>query len=131
MKISTDIPPIYETLHEKFGANWDDFILITVGDTVYTKDIGIIRDDLIIHEKVHEVQQRKEGPAIWWKKWIDDPVFRFEQEKSAYQVQLIWLKKNIKNREDRAKYVHSMAKNLSSSFYGNLISMQNALELLH
>lgn len=130
MKISNEKPPIYDELHEKFGVDWDDHIIITVGETIYTKHPKILRADLIVHEKTHEVQQRKDGPATWWKKWIEDPKFRFEQEKDAYMVQSVWLKQFIPDRNKRAKYVRSMAKNFSSPMYGSMISMQTALYLL-
>lgn len=130
MKISTKIPAIYKTLHKKFGATWDDLIIICVGDTVYTKDPSILREDLLVHEKVHEVQQRVEGSAGWWNKYIEDPQFRLSQEIEAYKIQAHWVRENINDRNLRRRYFKSMANDLSSEMYGNLVTFDQAMEII-
>ncbi len=131
MNVSTTIPPIYTLLAQRLGVNWDDGILITMGDTIHCKDRRLIRDDLLVHEKCHEIQQKNEGgPAVWWKRWLDEPDFRLKQESEAYLCQARWLKEHVKDRNVRARFLFSMSRDLSSSLYGNLISQSDAYKML-
>lgn len=138
MKTSKEIPKIYNILKAQFGIDWDKGICITYGDTCYSKNE--IRADLMAHEEVHEEQQKLMGPEVWWKTYLEDKTFRLNQEVEAYQVQLKFLLdgSRILNRAGRRlwikngypKYLSALAKDLSSSVYGNMVNYTKALELL-
>lgn len=130
MNFSTKKPSVYKILHDEFGVEWEDHILITIGDTIHTKDPDIVRPDLLVHEKCHEVQQREMGIKEWWKRYLEDPRFRLDQECQAYKCQAIWLKKNLNDRNKRFKFIHSMAVDLSSEMYGKVISYNEAYKFL-
>lgn len=128
MKISDQIPPIYEECAKRFGVKWGQGIIMTYGDTVYCK--FPISKDLEVHEATHIEQQAKIGKEIWWKKYFDEPEFRLSQEKEAYLNQAKWIKKNIKDRELKFKLLNKIATDFSSSIYGNIITKQEVLDLI-
>lgn len=100
MIISTRKPPIYDLLRDKFGVRWDgpSGVIIAYGDTVYTASGGLT-PDLRVHEQTHLDQQKKIGVDIWWKRYLDDKVFRFEQELEAYRNQAAYLRSSISNHK--------------------------------
>lgn len=132
MNTKNIIPTIYQRLHEAFGVEWDNNLLITIGDTIYTKDSSILerRPDLLAHEKVHEIQQRKIGIDSWWNEYLSDPQFRLKQEIEAYYGQALFVKERIKDRNKRWPLLDEMCRNVSSPMYGSLISYKEALRIL-
>lgn len=128
IKVSTEIPPIYQKCHEIFGVNWDDGLAITYGDTVYAK--YPLLPDVEAHEGVHIRQQEKIGKDIWWEKYLTDLPFRLEQEIEAYQYQATYIKNTISDRNARFKRLRQVAVDLSSSVYGNMITFEDARKLL-
>lgn len=127
MKLSTEKPPNWEALVKKFGVTWDRTV-VTYGDTAYCR--RALSDDLIIHESVHVEQQRETSPEVWWEKYMEDPVFRCEQEMEAYRHQYLFLKDKIKDRNALFKHLDRLARDLSSPMYGKVLSYQQALEAI-
>lgn len=127
MKLVHEKPAIYQRLVDKFGINWDRGIIITYGDTVYCKTS--IPPDLVVHESVHVEQQKKMGVEIWWDKYIAEPKFRLEQEIEAYRTQYRFVCANA-GRTIRRESQRNIARELSSSTYGSIISYQDALKII-
>lgn len=121
MKLSNRIPPIYFTLKKKFNVNWDKGVIITYGDTVYCK--YPLSDDLIVHEQTHIKQQLDYGVEKWWDRYLIDKDFRLSQELEAYKNQANFLKGN-KER------IEKILKDISSSMYGNMITYEEARQLI-
>lgn len=132
MIVTNEIPPIYGKLLEVFNVKWEDGILITVGETVYCNDLDVFnkRPDLFVHEKCHAVQQRKLGSSQWWKKYLEDPEFRFQEEVTAYFAQAKYVKEKIKDRNQRFPILNGMCKDLSGKMYGEMMTYQAAWRLL-
>ena len=125
MKISTEIPPIYQACHEKFGVNWSKGIIITYGDIAYCK--YPLQPHKVVHEEVHVNQQEKMGKDWWWSQYLSDPKFRLKQEVEAYQAEGKWLKRNIKDRNLCYQAVRQIWNDLSSSIYGNICTVEEAM----
>lgn len=132
MQIKKEKPKIYDTLHEKFGIDWEDGFAIAYGDTVYSKND--LRPDLKVHEQVHLDQQNVPGmsPELWWKRYIDEDSFRLGQETEAYQAQVEFFRKNtqLMSRNSRRAWISRLAEELSGSTYGFIIDYKKALELI-
>ncbi len=126
-KYSTQIPPIYLKCKEAFGVQWDKGIIITYGDTVYSK--FPLSDDLKIHEDVHVKQQAAYGPEAWWDRYLIDSFFRLDQEMDAYKAQLIWIKNNC-TIEYYALMVNRIAHQLAT-LYGNMCTYDEAKIMLY
>jgi hypothetical protein len=127
-KTSTGQPDIYPLLNKKFGVEWDNGVIITYGDTVHCK--YHIPADKIIHENVHVKQQTDYGVKAWWDRYFIEEKFRLSQELEAYKAEAKFIKNNIKDRNGRYMFIHQMAKELSSSMYGNIITLDQALKEL-
>lgn len=128
VKFSHEKPEIYALLEKEFGIDWEQGIVITYGDTVYSKvDLS---PDLIEHESVHVRQQLKMGVTEWWRRYVEYPEFRFAQELEAYQVQYAFLAATVKDREQLFRERMRLARDLSSSIYGNIVSYNVADRLI-
>lgn len=125
-KTSKELPPkeIYNRAVELFGIDFEKGTTFTVGDTIYSK--GEISPDLLEHEKVH-IKQQASGWREWWERYFTDTAFRTTQELEAYQEQYRWVLKNIKDRNERARYLMFFAQSLSGKMYGNVLSLQDAM----
>ena len=129
MNFSDQLPPIYDRCVEKFGVSFDDGIIFAYGDTIYSKNVP--PEDLCVHEAVHLKQQEDfGGPEKWWDKYLEDDKFRLAQEVEAYRAQYAYLKKIIKDRNILFKAMDGIARDLSSSIYGKIVSYWDAIELL-
>ena len=130
MKIyySTGKPPnnLYNRAKEKFGCLWDDGVIFTYGDTVYSKNP--ISEDLKIHEATHVRQQELMGKDIWWERYFDDKEFRLSQEVDAYTNQWQYIKENC-NRSDR-KMLYKHIINSMVNGYGGMITRSQAEKLI-
>ncbi len=125
MKILKTYPPNFEELNKKFELN--EFTVFTYGDKLYNPNNVAISEDLIAHEETHVKQQGKD-PKKWWRKYIDDKNFRLSQETEAYSNQYKAFKEMKKDRNERARFLHFISCELSSSLYGNIIDYQEAKE---
>lgn len=128
VKFSKEIPDVYKELNEKFGVKWNDGIIICYGNTIHCKQD--ISPDKLVHETIHVKQQEKIGKDEWWRMYIDIQSFRLEQEIEAYRAEYQFIKRNIKNREAVFKFLTRMAKDLSSSIYGDIITTDEAIKLI-
>ena len=131
MKFSKELPP--EHIYKRAQKLWDvDFykgIIFTYGDTIYAhKELPC---DLVAHEMTHVKQQTlyDGGPETWWDRYFVDAEFRLDQETKAYTKQVRYLNQNELDRNRRFKMIQGIAKTLSGSIYGNIISYDKALEL--
>jgi hypothetical protein len=128
-KFSKEIPKIYYKLHDKFGVEWDDGVIIPWNDKIHCK--FDLPEEKIVHEEVHLWQQRLKGPKAWFDKYISDPVFRLNQEVEACRAEVKWIESNVPDRNKRFKMIHAIATLLSGSVYGDLVSYQTAMELIN
>ena len=125
---SNERPDILIKLENRFGVDWNDDLIIAWNGKIHSKNAPSA--EKIVHEMVHLEEQSAMGNDAWWECYLNSPEFRLEQEIKAYKAEADFVKKYIKNREHRYKMIHEMAKNLSSSIYGGIIGMQEALRLL-
>lgn len=130
MKISNEKPPIYDEANALFRL--DELKLGTIftyGDTLYNPSNMPISEDLVEHEMTHAHQQQHDETVagLWWKRYIDDPQFRLDQEVEAYAQQYKFLCKTQKDRNKRARMLHQIATMLSGPMYGNIVTHTEAM----
>lgn len=124
MKISKELPPNYNKIKEVFDIEGKP-IVFTWGDTIYNVPEGYeVPTHLEIHESIHWKQQG-EKPDEWWEKYIKDKEFRMEQELEAYACQYKFVK-NTQKRKVSDMFLDSIAHDLASEVYGNLLSFNQA-----
>jgi len=129
VKISSEKPPqwILDEVKEKFDVEWENGVIFTYGDLI-TNCFGEISEDLMHHEPHHTKQQEEFGGADkWWRRYLDDEQFRFEQELECYRKQYNWVKNNIKSRDEVFFYLKHYASSLSGKMYGGIVDFSTAL----
>lgn len=122
-------PKNWDLLEKKFGVSWER-TAVAYGNTAYSKNP--LADDVKAHELVHLRQQNfnEIDADIWWDKYINDEQFRLEQEVEAYQIQYKYLQARIKDRNELFRRLDKMARDLSGTMYGSLISYNVAIQLI-
>lgn len=125
MKVLNEKPPIWDKAKAAFDFN-EKTTIFTFGDTIYNPAGINVTLDLHAHEQVHELQQAAHkgvvtsGPKNWWKRYLKDPEFRFQQELEAYRAQYAYIRKQIKDRNQLNEYLIHLARELKGPMYGNL-----------
>jgi hypothetical protein len=115
IKIKRGLPPNYKLLAKHFPMKGNE--IFTYGNKIYTQ--SRLSSALLAHEKVHVRQQLKMGVEIWWKKYIEDREFRFQQELEAHRAEF----------RAGGKLV-VIAERLASPLYGSLVSVDVAIGLI-
>jgi hypothetical protein len=81
------------------------------------------------HELVHGARQ-KDDVRGWWRRYIDDPVFRLKEEVQAHKAEFARAAYGVKDRNRRAKILDVTAHRLAHPLYGGIIPYMDALCLL-
>lgn len=121
-----DVPPNWTDIIQAFPivAEAKDRVVFTFYPNIYVPGEKRLPPDVYVHETVHLKQQEAYGVEKWWDQYIYDPVFRLEQELEAYGVQLALYNDG---RSRVFEYMKDrLAQDLSSEFYGRLISFGEA-----
>ena len=149
MEIKNEYPPNIEEIDKALASKSKRGVLYAWSPDIFNPDGVDIPVWLIEHEKIHFVQQ-KGDPETWWKLYLAEPQFRFEQEleahKKEYQVfcETSWqndplLAKQIskhdfprfaRTRAERRMYLKSICKRLSGPLYGNLTNEKKVKDLI-
>jgi hypothetical protein len=97
VKTEKNYPPNYQDI--KKVLNPPESAVFAYGSTIHNPSGQEIPPDIIIHEAVHEKQQRLFGtPELWWQKYLLDLDFRLDQEVEAYSAQYQYLKEYLPNK---------------------------------
>lgn len=128
IKLSKECPPIYSRLHDKFGVEWEDGLIIAHSPYIYC--LIDIPPEKMVHECVHTKRQDEIGVDLWYDRYIEDDAFRLDEEVRAYREEFKFLKKYVKDREFLFHLRNDICKNLSSSIYGNLVTLDEALNII-
>lgn len=127
-KIVKGFPPNHAEIKAAFNPPPDT--VFAYGDTIYSPGRVELPADLIAHEKTHFVQQAVVGPDAWWRRYIDDPAFRLEQEIEAYRVQYAYATAVGLARPQRRALLAHICKSLASGMYGRLVTKEQARALV-
>jgi len=126
---STTPPPVWDELVRRFGVSWER-TAVAYGDTIHAANP--LPPDVDAHERVHLNQQgyTKSGAEKWWKRYLDDPPFRYAQELEAYRIQYHYLKSHVKDKNELARRAHRLATLLSGEMYGGIGTHAEALKAI-
>lgn len=118
-------PPNWEAIIAKFPIvkEFEERVVFTYAPYIYVPGAQRLNPDIYVHETIH-LKQQGADPKTWWARYIAEDEFRLEQELEAYGAQLAMFN-DAGNRvfeymKDR------LAQDLSSEFYGKLISFGEA-----
>lgn len=127
-KIVKAFPPNADEIWAAF--NPPHGVVIAYGDTIYAPHLeSELPGHLVIHEETHFAQQRAVGgPEAWWRRYIDDPQFRLEQELEAYRAQYASIA--ALPRAQRRELLAHICKSLAGRMYGGLVTKDQARALV-
>lgn len=122
-------PPahIYDRAVEQFGVDWEDGVIFTYGDKIYTKNE--LPDHLFQHEMTHVRQQEKMGKDEWWSRYFADEQFRLEQEVEAYHNQFAFYQSKTGDRNQVFRFLNELASTLVR-IYGLNLGVQTAMTMI-
>lgn len=127
-RILRERPPVYDLIVDKLGEP-PPTVVYAYRDTIYAPGLHWKHElppDLVVHECVHLEQQASIGADEWWVRYVDDPMFRLQQEVEAYRAQIA----SHSDRPSRRECKRRVARDLASGLYGRLVSGDEALRLL-
>ena len=128
MQIKNEKPPIYDKILQA-GMQPSDNVIYAYGNVIYNPSGKNITPDLIVHEKTH-CRQQGNDPNDWWDRYLDDGIFRIQQEVEAYANQYNFICKIQKDKNKRNKILRNMAIILSSITYGSIIGSSAAYKMI-
>lgn len=140
MEVVNEYPPNWDLIKVALPKATGN-ALFCYGDTVYNPSKQEIQPDRMFHESVHKDQQGDDVDG-WYKRYLTDREFRFQQELEAYGKQFMVLKDGVERMADEFRAegkrlgigknnvleaaLDSMASALSGDAYGNLVDFGQA-----
>jgi hypothetical protein len=128
LKYSKEKPKIYDKLHEQFGVEWNDGVVIANDWTIHCA--YEVSPEKVVHELCHLKRQSEIGNDLWWEMFCSDRNFRFQEESKAYYEEAKFIKENIKDRNFAFKMLWELCEHLSGNTYGSMCSFDDAKKLL-
>ncbi len=107
-----------------------DRTIFTYGNTIYNPANLVLSADLIVHEETHMRQQEAMGAESWWGRYLQEPLFRIQQEAEAYGVQWKYLCTKKKGRVRQLQLLATLAQTLAGPMYGEQITAEGAAKLI-
>ena len=92
-----EYPPNYSRIIDVLGTSNGD-ILFAYYPHIYNPGGSNVSPDLLLHENIHLEQQKSIGVDEWWKRYLADNQFRYEQELIAFAGQYAYGKKVYKTK---------------------------------
>lgn len=131
MRVVVGVPPLFELIDEKFHVKGKE-VIFAWGDTIYNPENIKVGPELLAHEAVHGARQAAFGGAtVWWRRYLHDPEFRFNEEVLAHRAELEILLELSKNRNERRYWAKAVAKKLASPLYGKMTTTAKATRMLN
>ena len=136
MRIVQALPPNFDAIATVFPHVRGKPVFFAWGDRIFNPAGVVIPDEIKAHEAVHGKRQGHDV-AGWWKRYLEDPVFRLAEEIPAHQAEFRHVA-SLRGADDplpgfrsrREFHRQAIALRLSSKLYGNLISLSAAKRLL-
>lgn len=126
MKIVNDWPPNIDAIRAVLDISGVE-PCFTYGDTIYNPYGFEIDLPLQAHEETHMHRQNEIGVDEWWRRYLDDPKFRADEEVKAYRVQYRKLRRLTSDRDELKGFLRFVATQLSGSMYGGCVTYEEAM----
>ena len=113
-----DIKKAFPIVEEAKDSENNLRVVFTYAPYIYVPGGQRLPPDIYVHESIH-LKQQGADPASWWTKYLNDSVFRLEQELEAYGAQLAMFNEAPNRVFEFMK--DRLAQDISSEFYGRMI----------
>ena len=129
MKVVTAYPPNIIQIQEKFLVN--DRTVYAWGDKIFNPSGTRLSKDMLIHEGIHQRQQKAfGGPEKWWIEYLTNPVFLLSQEVEAYGAQYRYICSVNHNRNFQFQVLMQLGLFLAGPMYGHCTNLETAMKLI-
>lgn len=127
MRVVVDFPPNIEAIREKFPLTGNE--IFAWDDKIFNPSGGDLPVWLHAHEEVHQKQQAGD-PEGWWKRYLVDDKWRFEQELEAHQAEFTSFCLQETDRNRKRAFLKGLARRLSAPMYGRVATFKRAHNLI-
>jgi hypothetical protein len=114
--IKIERPPNFEQILAAFPDAAKPGVIFAFGEDIFAPSGDNIPIALLKHENVHQERQRKVTPESWWKDYIADAEYRYQEELHAHVAEFIYQVPRL-DRNQRAKLLMSTAQRLTAPLY--------------
>lgn len=113
------LPPNFDEILKVFPAAAGVNTIFAFGDRIFVPSGNQLPPELLAHEQVHGYRQTESAGGIdkWWRKYLEDEVFRQTEELVAHAVEYRAYCTTSQDRNDRSRYLSQMARRLASPLY--------------
>lgn len=115
--IILDRPPNFEQVHAAFPRADQPGVLFAYDGNIYNPTGIVIPPALIAHENVHLKRQDRITPDTWWRAYIEDCEFRYNEELLAHAAELQNIFTVPGDRNARASLLMHTAIRLTAPLY--------------
>lgn len=127
--VPNELPPNFEAIVEKIPRAAEKGVIFAYSPAVYVPSGRPLPPHLVEHEKTH-LEQQGADPAGWWKRYLDDLNFRFDQELEAHVAEYDEFCRTRRDRNVRSSYLHAIARRLAGSLYGCQVTVTEARQMI-
>lgn len=123
-------PPVFDRCVAQFGILGKP-VIFSWGDVIYNPEDVDITKELFAHEAVHGERQGTEelGITRWWMKYLDDPMFRYDEELAAHRAEWQAYMRRRPGR-DNTVMLNAIAGRLAGPLYGNIATIACAKDAI-
>jgi hypothetical protein len=124
-------PPNFVELKRNFPCGVET--IFAFGDRIYRPNGRMIFPYVLVHEQLHCARQLAMGVEAWWRKYIDESAFRFEEELVAHRAEYRHYCEHaipLPSQASKSRMLDAIARRLSGPLYGGLISLQRAKDMI-
>jgi hypothetical protein len=129
MLVVVEKPPLWDEISKAFPVANRGGVVFAFGKKIYNPSGVKIPPELMAHESVHGQRQR-DGVNAWWLKYINDPLFRLQEEIPAHRAEYARFCELQRDRNFRSVFLNRIARRLSGPLYGGLITHRQAMDAI-
>ena len=129
-EIINERPPNFDAIVKVFPMAARMSVIFAYGEKIYVPSGNPLPPELLAHETVHCKRQMVLGVEEWWKRYLEDPVFRYYEEMLAHRAEYKYLALSAPSRQGRRGALKQTAKKLSAPLYGRMVSEAEARKAL-
>ena len=132
MEVVVAPPPNFEDILRVFPLASRPGTLFTYGQTIYNPSGIVIPGQIKAHEAVHGQRQGTNEEEIrnWWARYLEEPVFRLEEELLAHRAEYRAFRGWTKDRNAVARQLDYIAQRLCGPLYGGLLTYAAARRMI-
>lgn len=128
MKIIHAWPPNIEEIAAALPqAKTTRGVYFAYAPNIYIPHGGDLAPSLRAHEAEH-IKRQGGDPAGWWKRYLTDTTFRFDEELAAHQAEYRHF--DGRPRNERRFYLRQISQRLAGRLYGGLCTVHRAKQLI-